>query len=143
MRKFLYGVGKTRRLALNRALLQRKDKRNSFKGLSFKVITKIKDIALNSFTLERPLRVFVFSRICYLKKIFNYRGLRHEQGLPISGRTHTNGKTPRYMKKMNLHLPFSFGFSAPVEAKSTLSKKKVTKLVKKTVKKSSKKKKNK
>jgi len=55
---------------------------------------KLRDIIDSEYTVEGDLQRLVANNIKRLKDINNYKGMRHEAGLPVNGqRTRTNART--------------------------------------------------
>lgn len=88
----IYGIGRSRALDICDAVNIASSEK--VKDLDEDQLTKIR-AEVAKYTIEGDLRREVSMNIKRLMDIGCYRGIRHRLGLPIKGRTHTNGKTAR------------------------------------------------
>lgn len=94
---YLYGIGPTRsNLILDTAGID-KDKRA--KELSRDEVSKIQNIIIKNYKVEGDLRREVGENIKRLKEVGTWRGSRHTRNLPVKGRTKTNARTNRGVRK--------------------------------------------
>lgn len=91
---YVYGIGpKTSKEILAKAKI---DPIVRTKNLTDIEISKIQEVINSELTVEGELQRVVTGNIKRLRDIKSYRGLRHQQSLPVRGqRTRTNARTKR------------------------------------------------
>jgi small subunit ribosomal protein S13 len=96
---YLYGIGRTRSLALLKATGISPDLRS--KDLTDEQVVQLRDaIEANEYKIEGDLRREVQADIRRKMEIGSYQGIRHRRHLPVRGqRTKTNARTRKGPKK--------------------------------------------
>jgi len=96
---YIYGIGRTRSLALLKATGISPDLRS--KDLTDDQVLQLRDaIEANEFKIEGDLRREVQADIRRKMEIGSYQGIRHRRHLPVRGqRTKTNARTRKGPKK--------------------------------------------
>jgi len=93
---YIYGIGRSRsQEILNQVQI---DHHRKGGDLTKEEINLLKEIIDKNYKIEGDLRREVTYNIRRLQEIGSYRGSRHSKGLPITGRTKSNGRTRRRKK---------------------------------------------
>ncbi len=92
----IYGIGHSRAQNILNAVQIEHQRKAS--GLSKGEINTLKEYIDRNYKIEGDLRREIRYNIQRLKDIGSYRGSRHNKGLPITGRTKSNGRTRRKKK---------------------------------------------
>ena len=94
---YVYGIGQHRSdLILDTAGIDKERKANE---LTADEVGKIQSVIDASYKVEGDLRREVGENIKRLKEINSWRGSRHTRKLPVKGRTKTNARTMRGVRK--------------------------------------------
>jgi len=100
----IYGIGKDKSVAIRKEL-GLTDNIRLFELTKEQKIKLVRGIENSTLLLTEDLRRSLFNFKATLITIRSYRGIRSQQGLPIRGqRTHTNSKTAKKFKKLNVSI---------------------------------------
>ncbi len=94
---YIYGMGLTSSRVVLKSANVSKDK--LAKDLTAEEINRIQGIIDRNYKVEGDLRRETSDNIKRLREIGSWRGLRHAHKLPIHGRSKTNARTKRGIKK--------------------------------------------
>jgi small subunit ribosomal protein S13 len=73
----------------------------TFKDLSPDLIISLNNFIEKNYLVEGFLEKNIYTNIKHLKLLKTYKGMRHQNGLPVNGqRTKTNRKTSQYLNKL-------------------------------------------